>query len=141
MKETTFVLIKPNAMKKNKAAAIIKKFQDQGLEISGIKMMNVSPELCKTFYEEHKDRPFFSDLISFIPSAPVIVLALSGLNACSLAREIMGDTDPKKAKLGTIRCEHGDSIGENAVHGSDSLESAKRELPLFFSPEEIFKNQ
>ncbi len=139
MEETTFVLIKPNAMKKNKTGAIIKKFQDKGLEISGIKMIHTSSELCKTFYEEHKNRPFFSELISFISSAPVIVLALSGPNAVLLVREIMGDTDPQKAKPGTIRYEYGDSVGENAIHGSDSLESAKRELSLFFPPEEIFK--
>ncbi len=138
MKETTFALIKPNVMKKNKVGSIIEKFQSAGLEVSGVKMIKVSSKLCEKFYQEHKYKPFFPELVCFISSAPVIVLALTGLNAVSLVREIMGDTDPKKAKPGTLRFEYGDSVGENAVHGSDSLESAKRELDLFFLPGEIF---
>jgi len=138
MEEMTFVLIKPNAMKKQVAGAIIQKFQSQNLKIKGIKMMKVSQELCKTFYQEHEDKPFFQQLIQFISSDPVIVLVLSGDQAVRSVREIMGDTDPTKAKPGTIRFEYGDSLSENAVHGSDSLKSAKRELALFFDSKDLF---
>ena len=138
MTETTFVLIKPNAMKKRAAGAIIQRFQKEGLEIAGAKMIRASKSLCEAFYEEHRERPFFPELAEFVSSAPVIVLALSGGNAVRRVREIMGATDPKEAKPGTLRYEHGDSISENAIHGSDSLESAKRELSLFFAPEELF---
>ena len=135
--ETTFSFIKPNAMKKNKAGAIIQKYLDKGLKVCGIKMVHLSKDLCEKFYEEHKERPFFEELVTFISSSPVILLALKGENAVSLVREIMGDTDPAKAAKGTIRKEYGDSIGENAVHGSDSLKSAERELSLMFSSQEI----
>ena len=138
--EKTFVLIKPNVMKKQKAGEIIKRFQKEGLKLVGLKMMQVSKDLCQEFYSEHKERPFFQELVSFISSFPVIILALQGENAVFRVREIMGDTDPKKAKEGTLRYQYGDSIGENAVHGSDSLQSAQRELDLFFSSEEIFYN-
>ena len=136
--EQTFALIKPNAMKKRKAGAIIQKFQQEGLTLVGLKMLQVPKELCQEFYQEHKERPFFQELVDFISSAPVIVLALQGDNAVLQVREIIGDTDPKKAQHGTIRYEYGDSIGENAVHGSDTLNSAKRELALFFSSLELF---
>ena len=136
--EQTFALIKPNAMKKQKAGAIIHKFQKEGLTLVGLKMIKVPKELCEKFYHEHKEKPFFEELVNFISSAPVIVLVLQGDNAVLKTREIMGDTDPKKAKPGTIRYEYGDSIGENAIHGSDSSASAKRELALFFSSQELF---
>ena len=136
--ESTFVIIKPNAMEKQKAGAIIKRFQEEGLHLSALKMLSISKEKCQEFYEEHKERPFFSELVHFISSAPVIIMALKGEGAVLKVRGIMGDTDPQKAQPGTLRHEYGDSIGENAVHGSDSLESAQRELALFFSPEELF---
>ena len=138
MKEITFALIKPNAMRKQAAGAIIQKFQKEKLEIAGIKMIRASKSLCEAFYQEHKARPFFPELVEFISSAPVIALALSGENAVARVRKIMGATDPKEAKPGTLRYEHGDSISENAIHGSDSPASAKKELSLFFAPEELF---
>lgn len=138
MKETTLVIIKPNAMKKNVVGAIIKKFQDKGLKLSGLKLTRMSLNLCETFYAEHKNRPFFVELVKFMSSNEVVVLALSGQQAISFVRELMGDTDPKKAALGTLRSEYGDNVGENALHGSDSKESAKREIDLLFSPEELF---
>ena len=101
-------------------------------------MISLSREKCHEFYKEHKERAFFSELVNFISSAPVIIMALKGEGAVLKVREIMGDTDPKTAKKGTLRYEYGDSIGENATHGSDSLDSATRELDLFFSPEEMF---
>lgn len=131
--ETTLSFIKPNAIQKQKAGAIIQKYLDSGLTLSALKMKHLSKELCEKFYEEHKDRPFFQELVSFISSSPVIIMALKGPNAVLAVREIMGATDPQQAKPGTIRAEYGDSLGENAVHGSDSIESAKRELALLFS--------
>lgn len=136
--EKTFVLIKPNVIKKQKSGEIIKRFQEEGLKLIGLKMMQVSKDLCQEFYKEHKERPFFAELVNFISSSPVIVLAFQGDNAVFRVREIMGDTDPKKAQKGSLRYQYGDSIGENAVHGSDSLQSAQRELNLFFSSEEVF---
>ena len=135
--EITLSFIKPNALKKGKAGAILQKYLDGGLSLSALKMKHLSKEFCEKFYEEHKSRPFFEDLVDFISSGPIVIIALKGPHAISLVREIMGDTDPQKAQPGTIRAEYGDSIGENAVHGSDSLESAKRELALMFSEEEI----
>lgn len=137
--EKTFVMIKPNAMHKNCAGAIIARFQKEGLKLIALKMSAISSSLCEKFYEEHKQRPFFKELVQFISSAPVILMALEGEGAVLKVREIMGDTDPAKAQPGSLRAEYGDNIGENAVHGSDSLKSAQRELALFFSPEEFFK--
>ena len=136
--ERTFILIKPNAIKKQKAGAIIQQFQAEGLAIAGLKMVHVSKALCEEFYKEHQGRPFFNELTEFISSSPVIVMALEGPSAVARAREIMGATDPKKALAGTLRQKYGDSLGENAVHGSDSVLAAKRELKLFFPPPELF---
>lgn len=136
--ERTFVLIKPNAMEKQKVGVIIQKFQQEGLILVGLKMLKVSKDQCQEFYKEHEGKSFFQELVDFISSAPVIVMALQGVDAILKVREIMGDTDPKKAKTGTIRYEYGESIGKNAIHGSDSPDSAKRELALFFSSQELF---
>ncbi len=139
--ERTFVLIKPNAMDKQKAGAIIQKIQREGLALIGLKMLKISKEKCREFYKEHKDRPFFQELTDFISSAPVAVAVFQGTGAVLKVREIMGDTDPKKSRPGTIRYEYGESIGKNAIHGSDSPVSAKRELALFFSSEELFASE
>ena len=136
--EKTFVLIKPNAMKKGKVGAIVDRFQNEGLNLKALKMIHLKKEKCEEFYQEHKDRPFFSELVDFISSAPVVVMALEGEGAVLKVRDIMGATDPKQASSGTLRFEYGDNVGENAVHGSDSLQSAKRELALFFTDEEMF---
>ena len=137
--EKTFVLIKPNAMKKHKAGAIINRFQEEGLKIAALKMIHLTKNKCEEFYQEHKERAFFPELLNFIISSPVIIMALKGEGAVLKVREIMGDTDPGKAQKGTLRFEYGDSVGENAVHGSDSLKSAERELSLFFSTKELFE--
>lgn len=135
--ETTFSIIKPNAMKKNAIGAIITKFEKNGLKIAAAKMVRLSKEKCEEFYAEHKARPFFGELVTFMTSGPVMLMALHGENAVTKNREIMGATNPKDAAPGTIRKEFGDSVGENAVHGSDSPESAKRELALFFETHEF----
>lgn len=135
--EKTFSIIKPNAMKKNAIGAIINKFESQGLKIAAAKLTKISKQQCEEFYAEHKARPFFGELVSFMTSGPVLLMCLSGENAVAKNRQIMGATNPKDAEPGTIRAEFGDSVGENAVHGSDSPASAQRELALFFEDHEI----
>ena len=135
--ELTFSIIKPNAMKKNVIGAIIKQFEEQGLKIAGAKMCQLTKAQCEEFYKEHRERPFFNELVEFMVSGPVLLMCLSGKNAIEKNREIMGATNPAEAKSGSIRAQFGDSVGENAVHGSDSPESAQRELEFFFDENEL----
>ena len=135
--EQTFSIIKPNAVKKNVIGDIISQFEKSGLKIAAAKLTLMSKDKTELFYAEHKERPFFGELVSFMTSGPVVMMVLSGDNAILKNREIMGATDPKKAAPGTIRAKHGDSVGENAVHGSDSPESAKREIAIFFDRHEL----
>jgi nucleoside-diphosphate kinase len=135
--ERTFSIIKPNAVKKNAIGDIIATFESKKLKIAGAKLGMMSKEKCELFYAEHKERPFFGELVTFMTSGPVMMMCLVGDNAVLKNREIMGATDPKKAEAGTIRAKHGDSMGENAVHGSDSVASAERELAIFFDKHEL----
>ncbi|ODS51087.1 MAG: nucleoside-diphosphate kinase [Bdellovibrio sp. SCN 50-8] len=135
--EKTFSIIKPNAMKKNCLGDIISMFEANGLKVAAAKLTVLPKAKAETFYAEHKERPFFGELVSFMTSGPVLLMCLAGENAVLKNREIMGATDPKKAAVGTVRAKFGDNMGENAVHGSDSPASAERELALFFTPEEI----
>ena len=136
-KEMTFSIIKPNAVKKHVIGDVISYFEKAGLQVAAAKLTVLSRKKCEEFYAEHKARPFFGELVDFMTSGPVLLMALSGEGAVMKNREIMGATDPKKAAAGTIRAKHGDSVGENAVHGSDSPESAARELNLFFEKSEF----
>lgn len=135
--EVTFSIIKPNAMKKNVIGKIMTHFEDNGLKIAAAKLTVLSKEKCKEFYSEHKERPFFGELVEFMTSGPVVLMALSGPNAIEKNRTLMGATDPAKADAGSLRALFGDNVGENAVHGSDSPASAQRELSLFFDKSEI----
>jgi len=135
--EKTFSIIKPNAINKNVIGGVITKFEENGLKIAGAKLVQLSKEKCEEFYAEHSERPFFGELVEFMTSGPVMLMALSGENAIMRNREIMGATNPAEAAEGTLRKLFGDSMGENAVHGSDSAESAARELALFFNDAEI----
>ena len=135
--EQTFSIIKPNAMKKNAIGDIISMFESNGLKIAGAKITVLSKAKAEEFYAEHKERPFFGELVSFMTSGPVMLMCLQGENAVLKNREIMGATDPKKATAGTVRSKFGDNVGENAVHGSDSTTSAARELAIFFEKHEI----
>ena len=135
--EMTFSIIKPNAVKKNAIGPIIAKFEQNGLKVAAAKLVKLDRAKCEEFYAEHKARPFFGELVDFMTSGPVMLMCLAGENAVLRNREIMGATDPAKAAPGTIRKEFGDSMGENAVHGSDSPDSAKRELGLFFAQNEF----
>lgn len=135
--ETTFSIIKPNAVKKNAIGSIIQIFEKNGLKIAAAKLVKLEKAKCEEFYAEHKERPFFGELVSFMTSGPVVLMALKGDNAVAKNREIMGATDPKKAAPGTLRALFGDNVGENAVHGSDSPASADRELKIFFDAKEF----
>ena len=137
--ERTFSIIKPNAVQKNVMGEIISRFETKGLRVGAAKLTKLSREKAEGFYIEHKDRPFFQSLVHFMTSGPVLLMCLEGENAVALNREIMGATDPAKAAAGTIRKDFADSIEANAVHGSDSVKSADRELAYFFDKAEIQK--
>lgn len=135
--ERTLSIIKPDATKRNINGAIISKLEGAGLKIVAIKMLKISKDNAAAFYLEHKDRPFYNDLVNFISSGPVVVQVLQGENAIAKNREIMGSTNPLDAAEGTIRKEFALSIEANSVHGSDSFESAAREITFFFKEDEI----
>ena len=135
--ENTLSIIKPDATERNLTGAINSKLEKAGLKIIAQKRLQLSREMAQKFYEVHKDRPFYNDLVDFMISGPVVVQVLSGENAVMLNREIMGATNPSEAKDGTIRKEFALSIEANSVHGSDSLENAKNEISFFFSGIEI----
>ncbi len=135
--EKTFAIIKPNAIKKNVTGQIIASIEENGLKVAAAKLVHLSKSQCETFYEEHKERPFFGELVSFMTSGPVMLMSLAGDDAVRKWRDLMGATDPKEAAEGTVRARFGDNVGENATHGSDSTASAERELGLFFKSEEF----
>ncbi len=135
--ERTLMLIKPDAVKKNVEGEIIALVQKQGFKLVGLKKLRLTKEQAKQFYIVHKDRPFYDELTDFMSSGPIVAMVWEGENAISRIREIMGATNPEEAKEGTIRKLYGTNIGENAVHGSDSKESADYEIPFFFSRLEL----
>ncbi len=135
--EKTFSIIKPNAVQKNVMGEIMTRFEKKGLRISAAKFTQLSREKAEGFYIEHKERPFFNSLVSFMTSGPVLLMVLEGEGAVAKNREIMGATNPEKADPGTIRKDFADSIEANAVHGSDSPTSAQREISYFFEKNEV----
>ncbi|MBY6109550.1 nucleoside-diphosphate kinase [Halomonas sp. DP1Y21-3] len=135
--ERTLSIIKPDAVAKNVIGEIITRFEKAELKVIAAKMVHLSQEQAEGFYAEHKERPFFGDLVSFMTSGPVVVQVLEGDNAIAKNRELMGATNPKEADAGTIRADFASSIDANAVHGSDSPESAEREVSYFFGADEI----
>ena len=135
--EKTFSIIKPNAVLDNNIGNVIAVFEKKGLKIAAAKLVQLSKEKAEGFYIEHKDRPFFGELVEFMTSGPVVLMVLQGENAVMKNREIMGATNPKDAAEGTIRKLYARSIGENAVHGSDSLQAAEREISYFFEKSEL----
>ncbi len=136
--EKTLSIIKPDAVSKNVLGKILDRFESSGLKIVAIKMLHLDQDMAEGFYAEHKGKPFFDKLITFMTSGPVIVQVLSGENAIKTNRELMGNTNPEEAASGTIRSDFAESIDANAVHGSDSSESAEREISYFFTESEIF---
>lgn len=139
--QQTLSIIKPDATKRNLTGAINQRFEDAGLEIIAQKRIQLTRAQAEGFYAEHSERPFFNDLVEFMISAPVVVQVLSGDNAVLKNREIMGATNPANADEGTIRKDFAESIEANSVHGSDSEESAKREISYFFAAIDITPNQ
>ena len=135
--EQTLSIIKPNAMKKNVIGSIMGKFEENGLRIAAAKLVHLTQQQCEEFYAEHRERPFFPELVSFMSSSPVMLICLVGEGAIGKNREIMGATNPAEAAEGSLRKLYGDNVGENGVHGSDSAQSAQRELNLFFESHEI----
>ena len=135
--ERTFSIIKPDAVAKNVIGEIYSRFEKNGLKIVAAKMLHLTQAQAEGFYAEHSERGFFKDLISFMISGPVMMQVLEGENAVLKHREIMGATNPKEAAAGTIRADFAASIDENAVHGSDAAETAKREIAFFFPENEI----
>tara|TARA_R110002072_G_scaffold276051_1_gene437494 strand:+ start:236698 stop:237120 length:423 start_codon:yes stop_codon:yes gene_type:complete len=135
--EKTFSIIKPNAVLDNNIGNIISRFEKEGLRIAACKLTNLSKEKAEGFYIEHKERPFFGELVNFMTSGPVMLMVLEGENAVDRNREIMGATNPAEAAENTLRKLYAKSLGENAVHGSDSQSSAEREINYFFDKNEI----
>lgn len=131
--EKTLSIVKPDAVSENHIGAILALYEGAGLKVTNIKMVHLTKEEAEEFYAIHKERPFFNDLVEFMISGPVVVSILEGENAVASHREIMGATNPEEAAEGTVRKLYGDSIDNNAVHGSDSLENAKIEIDFFFS--------
>ena len=137
MKERTLSIIKPDAVAKGVIGKILDRFESNGLRVAALKKLHLSKAQAGDFYAVHKERPFFKDLVEFMTSGPVVVSVLEGDNAVAKNREIMGATNPKEAKAGTIRADFAQSIDANAVHGSDSLDNAKIEIEFFFKNDEI----
>ncbi len=135
--EHTLSIIKPDAVAKNAIGQIVSRFETAGLRVVAMKMVHLSDELAGGFYAEHKERPFYGDLVGFMTSGPVVVQVLEGDDAIAKNRELMGATNPKEAAPGTIRADFAESIDANAVHGSDSAASAAREIAYFFDASEI----
>ena len=136
--EKTLSIIKPDATKRNLTGLINAKFENAGLKIIAQKRLQLSRSMAEKFYEIHKDRPFYNDLVDFMISGPVVVQVLEGQDAVKLNRNLMGATNPKDAKEGTIRREFAESIEANSVHGSDSLGNATQEISFFFAKIELF---
>ena len=137
--EQTLSIIKPDAVGQNQIGNIIEYFERDGLSVVAAKMLHLTEDLAKKFYAVHKERPFYQELVDFMISGPVMVMVLEGENAISRNRQIMGPTDPSKAPAGTIRADFATSIERNAVHGSDSKETAKEEVSFFFKQTEIHR--
>ena len=137
--EQTLSIIKPDAIEQDHIGDIESYIEAEGLKIVATKMVQLSPEQAKSFYHIHKDRPFYNDLIDYMTSGPIVVQVLEGEDAVARNRKIMGATDPSKASSGTIRKEFGTGVQRNAVHGSDSIENAQKEISFFFHSDEICK--
>ena len=135
--ETTLVLLKPDAVQRGLTGEVISRFEGRGLKIVGMKLMRMDRAFAGRHYGEHEGKPFFDGLVDFITSGPIVAMALEGLNAVEVVRRVMGETNPANSQPGTIRGDLALEIGRNIVHGSDSPETARRELALFFSDDEL----
>ena len=136
--EQTFIIIKPNGVSANIIGKVLDRYETSRLAICSLKMIQPSIDQIKGFYQEHIDRPFFSELLKFMTSGPIVLVVLQGEKAVSVARELNGATDPSKAVAGTIRYDFAPNTGQNVVHSSDSCESANREIEFWFNSDEFF---
>ena len=137
MVERTFLMVKPDGVQRNLIGEIVQRFERKGFQLIGAKLMTVSTELAEKHYGEHKEKPFFNELVEFITSGPVFAMVWEGESVIETARKMMGSTNPKDALPGTIRGDFGLTVGKNVIHGSDSKESAEREIALFFDEKEL----
>ncbi len=137
--ERTYLMVKPDGVQRGLIGEIITRFEKRGFKIIALKMLRISRELAEKHYGEHVGKPFFEPLVGFITSGPVVAMVIEGKNAVAAAREMMGATDPLKATPGTIRGSFGIDIGRNVIHGSDSPDSARREISIFFREEELIE--
>ena len=135
--EKTFLMVKPDGVQRELIGEITSRFEKKGFQLVGAKLMTISKELAEEHYGEHKERPFFGDLVEFITSGPVFAMVWQGENVIGTARLMMGVTNPKDAAPATIRGDYGLTVGKNIIHGSDSHESAEREINLFFKQDEL----
>ncbi|MDA1475322.1 nucleoside-diphosphate kinase [Bacillus changyiensis] len=141
MMEKTFVMIKPDGVQRQLIGEVLSRFERKGLQLIGAKLMKISEETAGKHYQEHKEKPFFGELVDFITSGPVFAMVWKGEDAISIARQLIGKTNPKEALPGTIRGDFGMIVGKNIIHGSDSSESAEREINLFFQQEELVEEE
>ncbi len=135
--EKTFLMVKPDGVQRNLIGEIVQRFEKKGFKLVGAKLMNISTELAEKHYGEHKEKPFFGELVEFITSGPVFAMVWEGENVIATARNMMGTTNPAEAAPGTVRGDYGMTVGKNIIHGSDSPESAEREINLFFDEKEL----
>ncbi len=137
--EKTFAMIKPDAVQRGLVGTIISRYEAKGLRVAGMKIMQVTEEIAKQHYAEHVEKPFFPGLLSYITSGPVVALVLEGKNAVAEVRKMNGATNPLEAACGTIRGDFAQEVGRNVVHGSDSVESAAREIAIYFNDNEVLE--
>lgn len=135
--ERTFLMVKPDGVQRNLVGEVIKRLENKGFTLVGLKLMSVSRELAEQHYDVHKERPFFNSLVDFIVSSPVVAMVWEGEGVVASARKIIGATDPLAAEPGTIRGDYGVNIGRNLIHGSDAIETAQREIALWFKDDEL----
>ncbi len=136
-RERTFIAIKPDGVKRGLIGKVITRFEEKGYKIIAMKMLTPTKEIAAKHYEEHYGKPFYEGLVKYITSGPIIAMVIEGVNAVKGARHIMGVTQPDEADVGSIRADFGQIMKQNIVHGSDSVESAKREISIYFTPEEM----
>jgi nucleoside-diphosphate kinase len=139
--ESTFIMVKPDGVQKGQVGEIIKRIEQKGFKLVGLKLLVISRDMAEKHYEEHKDKPFFGELVEFITSGPVVAMVWEGPGVIDALRNLMGKTNPAEALPGTIRGDLAVTTSQNIIHGSDSWESAQREIDLFFSPLEIIDYQ
>ena len=135
--ERTYLMVKPDGVQRGLCGEIVSRFEKKGLKLVAMKLMVIPKETAETHYGEHKGKKFFDSLISYITSGPVLAMLWEGENAVAVCRQMMGKTNPQESAPGTIRGDYGMQVGMNIIHGSDSVESAEREISIFFRPEEL----